>query len=475
MKNCKGILIRFTVLIFIMNNFQAGLISGIVGLFKKKKHCGYEGNVCGDDDVDYSNGCDCLNGGHQIKKVGFCGQQTVQSGFGGNAGFNQFQFQQQPAITFGGFGGGGFNAGGGFGSNTIVQKHNVGGGFTPGQIQHVYIGGGGQGGNDGCPCNHSFEPVCGSDGVTYGNKCRASCSKCQVIAPFPCGHIEKKKKIGIFNCGFKKKDKCCGDDGVTYENECLLKFLKIKKKKMGSCNKKCKCNFNYNPTCGDDSKNYWNACFAKCGGHQAKKLGMCNKQIINQNIYHIYGSGKGSGGGNCSGCTGAGGSNCFGCAGAGAGGFGAGIGVNNLNFGQNFQATQAFNPVQFQSSNQQVVPQIQPQQFHYQQQIVPQIQPKQFQIQQQIPQVQNYQFQNTNLNHYGTGNKVFSNNLNQNIGGGNQGGLVAANFNTGINTGLTFKNPTVNVPNITPAFTVKNPMANISAGTTLLGSSKNQF
>uniref|UniRef100_A0AAY4E4W4 Agrin n=1 Tax=Denticeps clupeoides TaxID=299321 RepID=A0AAY4E4W4_9TELE len=92
-----------------------------------------------------------------------------------------------------------------------------------------------------CPnaCPQAREPVCGSDGQTYGSRCEMHAMSCalqkeiHVLRPGPCVESCLNCSFGGICDGQTGKCVCptecvdihqpvCGSDGVTYENECKL-------------------------------------------------------------------------------------------------------------------------------------------------------------------------------------------------------------------------------------------------------------
>ena len=173
-----------------------------------------------------------------------------------------------------------------------------------------------------CPCTFSFNPVCGTDGITYVNSCVLICAgvskKSDNACMRPCGcttiykpvcstemntfdneclmRCSNEKKMYDGKCPTSNPSNCqhctgytqptCGKNGITYDNPCYLTCAKAEKYADGACpnNKACTCEDNYLPVCGIDHKTYRNECLMKCGNIKLGYYGVCKDINVDNTI-----------------------------------------------------------------------------------------------------------------------------------------------------------------------------------------------
>ena len=117
-----------------------------------------------------------------------------------------------------------------------------------------------------CLCPDNAEPVCGVDGNTYSNRCRAACAGVDVIAEGVCES----------DCICTEQyEPVCGADGKTYSNDCFARCAGVEIIGQGECESDCNCTQEYDPVCGADGVTYGNACTAACAGVDVISEGEC--------------------------------------------------------------------------------------------------------------------------------------------------------------------------------------------------------
>ncbi|XP_045106231.1 serine protease inhibitor dipetalogastin-like [Portunus trituberculatus] len=126
-----------------------------------------------------------------------------------------------------------------------------------------------------CPttCPFDYSPVCGSDGNTYANQCTFESNACtnpslRMVAKRPCGSPAAQPPCPRFCPG--RYDPVCGSDGNTYGNQCALQIVSCRDPSLrissrGECGapfNKCPdvCPDQEDPVCGSDSVTYRNEC-----------------------------------------------------------------------------------------------------------------------------------------------------------------------------------------------------------------------
>lgn len=147
--------------------------------------------------------------------------------------------------------------------------------------------------DESCVCPDVWAPVCGVDGVTYGNACEARCAEvavdhdgvcrgpeCQANGDCPAGEICYPPTGGCqepCQIACVAPDPVCGDDGVTYwcgvpDANCHGAQVVAE----GECpDAPCICPRVYAPVCGSDGVTYPNACEAGCAEVEVASEGEC--------------------------------------------------------------------------------------------------------------------------------------------------------------------------------------------------------
>lgn len=145
-------------------------------------------------------------------------------------------------------------------------------------------------------CTDNYDPVCGSDGQTYSNACylkRAACRSWTRIRVAHRGACEEESG-GCFGGCPRNYDPVCGSDGKTYGNTCELRkaacrsWTRITVAHTGEC-EECVaiCSHVYDPVCGTDGVTYSNECsleYERCKNNHRLRA-YCHGECIRVGAY----------------------------------------------------------------------------------------------------------------------------------------------------------------------------------------------
>lgn len=135
----------------------------------------------------------------------------------------------------------------------------------------------------GCPCNDSLLPVCGSNGLTYANMCRAECANIKAVKYGECGDYNYNwpgPKSCLCPFEIHTGNAVCGVNGRTYESKCVSDCVSTPQAGGGFCKNDCGCAHYFKPVCGRDGATYDNECKLDCKGIAKLHEGICAKSSV---------------------------------------------------------------------------------------------------------------------------------------------------------------------------------------------------
>ncbi|XP_048006959.1 serine protease inhibitor dipetalogastin-like [Leguminivora glycinivorella] len=137
-----------------------------------------------------------------------------------------------------------------------------------------------------CICPAVVDPVCGTNGWTYPNRCQLECDSARHQRyGYPPIYVKSLGKCPGSDCGCAEYEQLvCGTDGRTYGNPCKLNCESKTQQELGNppifianygrCpNLLCNCPLIISPVCGTNGRTFRNTCFLECASRQSTNSG----------------------------------------------------------------------------------------------------------------------------------------------------------------------------------------------------------